>query len=80
MVIVIALFTLANITFYNTLSLETLQGTNAVAIVSRRSRSNHKAFDLFSTANSRRNLAWRYSGRQVQYSTLGLCVYLVSGP
>lgn len=32
MVIVIALFTLANITFYNTLSLETLQGTNAVAV------------------------------------------------
>lgn len=47
MVIVIALFTLANITFYNTLSLETLQGTNAIAIVSQRSPGNHKTFDLF---------------------------------
>jgi len=37
MAIIITLFILANITFYNTLSLEILQKTNAVAIVSRHS-------------------------------------------
>lgn len=48
MIIVVTLFTLASITFYNTLSLSVLQRTNAVAIVSSHRPSHHKAFDVFS--------------------------------
>src|SRR5277367_5024932 len=82
MVVVITLFTLSTFAFYNTLSLEMLQKTNAIAVVSRHSPMSFypSCLNYISTADGRRRLAWRYLDDQGHYSTPGLCVYLASAP
>jgi hypothetical protein len=82
MAIVITLFVLSTFAFYNTLSLEVLQKTNAIAVVGRHSlMSFYQGYlNSISTADGRRRLAWRYLDNQGHYSTPGLCVYLVSAP